>query len=108
LTGGILLVELVALYVTWPQGAQVIADAVPAMDVAAAVTNTESLGQILYTKYAFPFQIAGLVLFVAMIGAIVLTHRVRPGVRKQNIAAQHARKPEEAMEIQKVTTGSGA
>ncbi len=71
-------------------------------------TNTFALGSILYTHYLFPFQMAGLILFVAMIGAIVLTHRTRPGVRRQSIADQVARKPSDAMEIRKITTGSGA
>ena len=52
----------------------------------AGITNTEALGRILYTDYVYYFQIAGLVLLVAMIGAIVLTLRSRPGVRRQSIA----------------------
>lgn len=103
--GAVLMVELFFLFTTWPEGFKAITD--PLIKYSN-VTNTEALGQILYTKYVFAFQIAGLILFVAMIGAIVLTHRVRPGVRKQNIAKQHARRPEDAMEIKKVTTGTGA
>ena len=62
---------------------------------------------VLYTDYLFVFQTAGLILLVAMIGAIVLTHRRRPDVRRQNISAQNARKPSEAMEVKKVATGQG-
>ena len=79
-----------------------------AAQTISEVQNSQAIGLVLYTDYIFPFQVAGLILFVAMIGAIVLTHRTRPGVRRQNIGAQHNRKPEEAMEIRKVTTGTGA
>ena len=60
---------------------------------AGSLTNTEALGRILYTDYVYYFQIAGLVLLVAMIGAIVLTLRHRPGVRRQSILVQNARTP---------------
>ena len=105
LIGGILLVELFVVYGTW-------AFAPGAMDNLAAVapetlTNTEALGTMLYTDYVFVFQISGLILLVAMIGAIVLTLRQREGVRRQKVGDQFARKPEDAMEIQKVTSGSG-
>ena len=52
-----------------------------------AIDNTRALGRVLYTQYLFPFQAAGLILLVAMIGAIVLTLRSRPGVRRQGIAS---------------------
>ncbi len=72
------------------------------------MTNTTALGMILYTDYIYYFQIAGLVLLVAMIGAIVLTLRARPGVRRQSIAAQNARTPESAMTVVDVKPGQGA
>lgn len=100
--GFVLLAELVFVYMGWDG----IAGSMPMS--TGEVENTKAIGQVLYTDYIFAFQVAGLVLFVAMIGAIVLTHRTRPGVRRQDIAAQHARKPEEAMEIKKVTVGTGA
>jgi NADH-quinone oxidoreductase subunit J len=81
--------------------------AAPLME-ANVLTNTESLGRIMYTQYVFPFQLAGVILLVAMIGAIVLTHRVRPGVRRQNVAAQNARQRSAAMEIIDIKPGSGA
>ena len=62
-----------------------------AQPTPAGITNTEALGRILYTDYIYYFQIAGLILLVAMIGAIVLTLRHRPGVRRQSISAQNAR-----------------
>ena len=73
----------------------------------AAVTNAEAIGQVLYTDYLLVFQLAGLVLFVAMIGAIVLTLRRRPGVKKQDIAAQVGRKRSEGVELKDVRPGQG-
>jgi NADH-quinone oxidoreductase subunit J len=70
-------------------------------------SNIEALGLILYTDYVHYFQIAGIVLLVAMIGAIILTFRVREGVRKQDPAAQVGRRREDAIEIVKVRTGQG-
>jgi NADH-quinone oxidoreductase subunit J len=106
--GAVLLAELVVLYKAWsfaPQSAQNIAVPTPAPD---QVENTMALGHVLYTHYFFAFQVAGLVLLVAMIGAIVLTHRTRPGLRRQKIAEQVARKPADAMEIRQITPGTGA
>jgi NADH-quinone oxidoreductase subunit J len=71
------------------------------------VTNAEAIGRVLYTDYLLVFQMAGLVLFVAMIGAIVLTLRHRPGVRKQDIAAQVGRRRSEAVELKDVRPGQG-
>jgi NADH-quinone oxidoreductase subunit J len=70
-------------------------------------TNTAALGDILYTNYAFYFQIAGMVLLVAMIGAIVLTLRHKPNVKRQNISDQVGRTPATAIEIKKVKSGEG-
>jgi NADH-quinone oxidoreductase subunit J len=72
-----------------------------------SMTNTAALGNILYTEYAFYFQIAGLVLLVAMIGAIVLTLQHKVGVKRQNVSQQVARTPETAIEIKKVQSGKG-
>jgi NADH-quinone oxidoreductase subunit J len=71
------------------------------------VTNAEAIGRVLYTDYLLVFQMAGLVLFVAMVGAIVLTLRHRPGVRKQDIAAQVGRKRSEGVELKDVRPGQG-
>ena len=76
-------------------------------DGPEGLTNTEALGQLLYTKYFYLFQSAGIILLIAMVGAIVLTLRRREGVRRQKIAAQVARRPEEAIEIRNVTPGTG-
>ena len=107
LTGFILLVELIMIGGTWvvTPGAAGVA-AVPAPD-PATLPNTAALGQVLYTKYALLFQLSGLVLLVAMIGAIVLTLRKREGVKRQSISAQIARTREESIEIKDVTSGQG-
>ncbi|MBV9816658.1 MAG: NADH-quinone oxidoreductase subunit J, partial [Alphaproteobacteria bacterium] len=72
------------------------------------VTNTRALGGILYTRYLFGFQVAGLILLVAMIGAIVLTLRHRADVRRQSIAGQLARRRAETVEVVKVPLGAGS
>src|SRR5215472_8271079 len=72
------------------------------------ISNTAAIGQILYTDYIYYFQIAGLVLLVAMIGAIVLTLRHRPGVRRQRISSQNARTPAMAVEMVDIKPGEGA
>jgi NADH-quinone oxidoreductase subunit J len=70
-------------------------------------TNTAALGDVLYTHYVYYFQIAGLVLLVAMIGAIVLTLRHKPNIKRQNISQQVARTPATAVEVIKVKPGQG-
>ena len=107
IAGGILLFELISIFIAWTfakSSADNIASPTPD---ASEITNTEALGRILYTDYIFAFQTSGLILLVAMIGAIVLTHRKRPGVRKQNVADQQARTQADAMEIKKVTPRTG-
>ena len=73
----------------------------------ADLSNAEAIGRVLYTDYVYFFQAAGLVLLVAMIGAIVLTLRHRPGVRRQNIADQVARTPATGMRIVQIKSGEG-
>ena len=70
-------------------------------------TNTHLIGSVLYTDYIHIFQLSGMILLVAMIGAIVLTHRTRNGVLKQNVAHQLSRDPSNTIEIKKVSSGSG-
>jgi NADH-quinone oxidoreductase subunit J len=109
LIGFILLAELLVIFGSWiiaPGVASLEAAALPAN--APALTNTRALGDLLYTRYVFAFQGAGLILLVAMIGAIVLTLRQRVGVRKQRITEQLARSRAEAVEVVKVPLGSGA
>jgi NADH-quinone oxidoreductase subunit J len=104
--GSVLLAELVTVYSAWQFAPDVVKN-VADISFADQAPNTEALGAVLYTKYVYPFQIAGLILFVAMIGSIVLTHRRRPGVRRQKIASQNARQVSDVLEINKVQSGAG-
>lgn len=103
--GGILLAELVMLYASWhsaPQFARNLGAPIP-----EAVDNSRAIGNILYTDFLFPFQVSGLILLVAMIGAIVLTLRTREGLRRQSVSSQTARKVSDVLTVQKVATGAG-
>jgi len=105
--GLILLVELLLVLGSWsvlPTAGELAA--ARAADLAA-VTNTDAIGRIMYTQYLLPFQAAGLILLVAMIGAIVLTLRHRPGVKRQVISRQVTRTMETAVEIKKIKPGQG-
>jgi NADH-quinone oxidoreductase subunit J len=107
LIGGVLLAELLLVMSAWtvaPEGALQIMERIPP---ASEVTNAEAIGRVLYTRYVYFFQLAGLILLVAMVGAIVLTLRHREGVKRQDVAAQVARDPRTAIEIRKVETGRG-
>jgi len=103
--GLILLVELALVLGTWNFSSGTTSQV--ATPVPPSITNTEALGLVLYTKYVFFFQAAGLILLVAMIGAIVLTLRHKQGVKRQNIAEQVARTPATAIEIRQVKPGQG-
>jgi NADH-quinone oxidoreductase subunit J len=90
-----LLAEVIIAFQAWSiGGVQLAARAAP---IGPDTSNIQAIGNLLYTRYLFIFEGAGLVLLVAMIGAIVLTHRKRGGVRPQNIAKQNARQPHEAI-----------
>ncbi|MFM2043702.1 MAG: hypothetical protein RLY86_2278 [Pseudomonadota bacterium] len=105
LVGVVLLAELVFVASAWYVSPDAVArNVAPA---GASVSNTEAIGQVLYTQYVYAFQASGLILLVAMIGAIVLTLRSRPGVRRQKIADQVARTREQAMTVRKVPTRGG-
>lgn len=105
--GLVLLGEIVLVVAGWTISPDAIAVSSSPTPPLGEVTNAEALGRILYTKYVYLFQAAGMVLLVAMIGAIVLTLRHKPGVRRQNIPDQVARTPEDAMEVKKVKPGQG-
>jgi NADH-quinone oxidoreductase subunit J len=103
--GGIFMFELLLVVGGWainPSVTKQITAAIP-----TNVSNTEALGLVLYTKYIHYFQIAGMVLLVAMIGAIVLTLRHKVKVKRQDINVQNARTPELAMAVRKVAAGQG-
>ncbi|RVU39298.1 NADH-quinone oxidoreductase subunit J [Hwanghaeella grinnelliae] len=103
----ILLVELVLLGAGWAFNSETAVIASSPTPPAADVHNTEALGMLLYTKYVYLFQGAGMILLVAMVGAIVLTHRVRAGVKRQRIGDQVARSSKDEVKVVKVQTGSG-
>jgi NADH-quinone oxidoreductase subunit J len=107
LVGVILAAELIVVAggsVISPVIAKTVAMPIPALTTR---TNTAALGDVLYTNYVFFFEIAGLVLLVAMIGAIVLTLRHRLHIKRQNIPQQVARTPATAVEVIKVKPGQG-
>jgi NADH-quinone oxidoreductase subunit J len=106
--GVVLLAELIFLVLGWITAPGVPVAPAPSATGGVALTNTRALGDILYTRYLFAFQAAGLILLVAMIGAIVLTLRHRADVRRQSIAAQLARTPAETVEVVKVPLGAGS
>ena len=108
LIGLILLVELLLILGSWTLAPDATAtEGIAMMPPASELTNTHALGRLIYTHYISLFQAAGLILLIAMIGAIVLTHRQRPGVRRQNISRQVSRRPEDTVEVRKVPTGKG-
>ena len=107
LVGLVLLVELVLVFGAWVVAPEVVATAAAPMPPLAQVTNTEALGALIYTRYIYAFEASGVILLVAMIGAIVLTLRAREGVRRQSIAAQVARRRKETIEVVKVRPREG-
>lgn len=108
LVGGIMLLELILVVggYSLSDGTLTLASQT-GVKIAPDVTNTMALGQVLYTRFFYVFQGAGLVLLVAMIGAIVLTLRHRPGIKRQDIARQVARDPKDTLEVKQVKSGEG-
>ena len=107
LVGIILTAELILIFGSWvfsPDAASVVA--APSLP-PTEITNTHALGKLIYTQYVYLFQAAGLVLLVAMIGAIVLTLRKRPGVKRQQISNQVSLPIDDVIEIIDVTKESG-
>ena len=105
LVGAILLAELVFVVigtVIKPGVAKVIT-----APIAGDISNTQALGLVLYTRYVYFFEAAGMILLVAMIGAIVMTLQHKPGVKRQNIADQNARGRSSAIDVVKVKSGQG-
>ncbi len=106
IVGGILLAEVIFAAGVW-----ILNPAIKTLQKTSTlnpdITNTENFGRVLYTDHLYYFEAAGLLLLVAMIGAIVLTLRQREGVRRQDVAAQVARSPKDSIEIRKVETGQG-
>jgi NADH-quinone oxidoreductase subunit J len=107
LIGVVLLAELVFVFASWSFAPDAAAVSIAPTPLIAQVTNTQALGRLLYTQYVYLFQVAGMILLVAMVGAIVLTLRHREGVRRQKIGDQVARRRENTIEVVKVPSGSG-
>ena len=105
LVGLVLLAELLIVLGGWTLAPEAAAGG--SAPTPQAVSNTDALGQLIYTHYFYLFQASGVVLLIAMIGAIVLTFRRRPGVRRQNIGEQLRRHPEDSIEVRKIQTGKG-
>jgi len=103
--GLLLVVELVFVVGAWITAPLLVSDA-PTPPVAE-VSNTQALGEILYTRYVYLFEASGLILLVAMIGAIVLTLHHKRDVRRQSVAAQVGRTRETGVEVVQVETGRG-
>ena len=100
----VLLAEMVLAISAWKAG-PVMSGAAPRE--AAVEPNIVALGQVLYSRFLYPFEIAGLILLVAMIGAIVLTHRSRGDVRGQKVSKQVDRRPDKAIKLENPTVGEG-
>ena len=109
IVGLILLAELIlVLGVRFVRPGALATPSAPIPTAGSGITNTEAIGRVLYTQYAYYFEGAGLILLVAMIGAIVLTLRHKEGVKRQSIAAQVARGPKTAVEVVKVPSGGSS
>jgi len=102
----VLAVEMVIVAVS-VAGVGAAAHSTGPMSRTGGVTNAEAIGRVLYTDYVYVFQAAGMVLLVAMIGAIVLTLKHRPGIKRQNIGAQVARTPAKGMRVVSIKSGEG-
>ncbi|KQO43410.1 NADH-quinone oxidoreductase subunit J [Methylobacterium sp. Leaf85] len=107
LIGAVFLIELLLVVGSWTIDPGLMQAPLGPLANVEGVTNTQMLGRVLYTDYVFYFQLAGLILLVAMIGAIVLTLRDRPGVKRQNISVQNARTQDMAVETRKVPSRQG-
>ncbi len=107
LVGAVLLAELLVVVGGWAIGPNVTAAITAPIPPAGEINNTQAIGLVLYTRYVYFFEAAGMILLVAMIGAIVLTLRHKPNVRRQTIAEQVARGPATAVELVKVKSGQG-
>jgi len=105
MVGVVLLLELLLVAGSWVMSPEVAAGAIVPID--GTISNTRALGQVIYTRYVFLFEGAGIVLLIAMIGAIVLTLRHKTGVKRQDIGAQVARSSKSAVELVKVKSGQG-
>jgi NADH-quinone oxidoreductase subunit J len=107
LIGGLLLAELLVVLGAWAIGPDVAKAITSPIPMPSDINNTQAIGLVLYTRYVYFFQAAGVILLVAMIGAIVLTLQHKPKVRRQIIADQVARNRASAIEVVEVKSGQG-
>src|SRR6202030_3979446 len=107
LIGAVLLAELLTVVFAWVIGPDVSKAITAPIPTAGDISNTQALGLVLYTRYVYYFQDAGIIRLVAMIGAIVLTLQHKPNVRRQIIADQVARRRSTAIDVVKVKSGQG-
>lgn len=103
--GSVLFVELLSVLIGWQFAPD--APALRLSQMPGNVTNTRAIGDVLYTHYIFLFEMAGLILLVAMIGAIVLTHRQTTNARRQNISRQQQRQVSDTLEVLTLRSGAG-
>jgi NADH-quinone oxidoreductase subunit J len=106
IVAGVLLAEMIMVSITVVQGGAAKASIAPVV-AGPDATNIEAIGRVLYTDYVYFFQAAGIVLLIAMIGAIVLTLRHRPNVRRQDLASQANRERAKSVEVKSAPTGQG-
>lgn len=106
LVSGIIIAEFMMVFSAWRLDSSLIKARFVTPE-PMAISNTAALGNVLYTDFLYLFIGSGFILLVAMIGAIILTHRQREGVKKQTIASQVFREPSEAMEVKKIDIGAG-
>jgi NADH-quinone oxidoreductase subunit J len=106
IVAGVLLAEMIMITVAVANGGAA-ADAVGPAVATADQTNIEAIGRVLYTDYVYFFQAAGIVLLIAMIGAITLTLRHKPGIKRQDVGVQVGRSAKTAMELKSIETGAG-
>ena len=107
LIGVVFLIELLLVVSGWVMNPNLVQSPTAAAASGEGITNTQAIGRVLYTQYFYFFQAAGLILLVAMIGAIVLTLRERVGVKRQNISMQVRRTQAEAVEVRNVPSRQG-
>jgi NADH-quinone oxidoreductase subunit J len=107
LIGIVFLLELILVIGTYVVDPGLMRSPAVPIPAASVMTNTQAIGQVLYTRYFYFFQAAGLILLVAMIGAIVLTLRERVGIKRQDINRQNARTQADAVEVRKVPFRQG-
>ncbi|HFC05378.1 MAG TPA: NADH-quinone oxidoreductase subunit J, partial [Rhizobiales bacterium] len=105
--GVVMMMEMVMIFAAWKISPDMAKMGVSPIPTATGITNTEAIGLLLYTRYIYFFQAAGMILLVAMIGAIVLTLRHKPNVKRQSIPEQVGRTPATSIEIKDVKPGQG-